>query len=364
MIQFLSKYNKVQQLYADKTGLIVPVGVIGTTVEPTPTKVATPTYTYVPQETITCEMDQALYGDHEYTLADNQLTVTAATTTPNATLYHKSQLVSVDTTAEDCDWNLIRNWDVLPSPNTFTLTNGFDGNFVMAVYASADGLEDSEVLYITIPIHTEPYAYCSQIPPIFDLTFDESGLWTAKSYADLSDYNLYLGYNNTEGTFNAKLKCEEQNGDHYAIVTDLDYINEIPTYYDSLLTGCDLRIEDGNGETVLTTFVDCRNIMHMDCISIAIEKIGDEEYQITMESALDPIDSEYNGELVLETLGEPVIIQLDKGVWNGMYGSNLTYSGKVDFSDNGNYTISIDYYTDYNGDPISCTGTYYYFGMY
>lgn len=55
MISFLPKTNAVQDVYAAKTDLMVPVGVVGTTVEPTPEP------TQSPIESVTLRCDEGIY---------------------------------------------------------------------------------------------------------------------------------------------------------------------------------------------------------------------------------------------------------------------------------------------------------------
>lgn len=343
-IKYLPKTNAFGDVYTKATGMpfvgemmVAAAGNGGEPTPPTPTqKAEAPTYTYSQDTTYCSNYDVTLYGD---------LTVNLATTTPNATIHLREWYVDPPVTAEDFDWNsLYGPWRDLSS---YTYNRGGDVNYnaIMIAYASADGMENSDYTYITLPYQHTEATTCDEIKPVYDLKFEYGGSGeimnvTAKTLTDLTLNKIHFG-----GMVDIQLVQNDPSDN--TLTLDTDYPNMMDNLYDPHISG-QLTISNQDGtEVVYSGDLDGVVIPYVEVMSVDVTNAIPDNYDIQLNLNVMPqewmmdIDFEGTFEGCEETL-----------MFNKRDDYNAHYDGQANFVDGGTYTL-----TDVER-TLTLTGTY------
>lgn len=306
---------------------------------PTPTqKAEAPTYTYSQDTTYCSNYDVTLYGN---------LTVNLATTTPNATIHLRAWYVDPPVTAEDFDWSsLYGPWYDLSS-HTYDMGGDFNYNAIMIAYASADGMENSDYTYITIPYQHTEATTCDEIKPVYDLKFEYGGSGeimnvTAKTLTDLTLNKIHF----TDGGM-VDIQLVQNDPSDNTLTLDPDYTNMMDNLYDSHTFG-QLTISDQEStEVVYSGDLEGVVIPYVEVMSVDVMNSIPDNYDIQLNLNVMPqewmmnIDLEGTFEGCEETL-----------MFNKMNNYFAHYDGQANFVDGGTYTL-----TDVER-TLTLTGTY------
>ena len=342
-IKYLPKSNAVADVYTKATGMPIVgemmVAAAGQGGEPTPptpptpTKAEAPTYTYSQDTTYCSNYDVTLYGN---------LTVNLATTTPNATIYMKAILADT-ITAEDYDWSRISPW-VDSSSYTYNIGGVYNGNALMIAYAAADGMEDSDYTYITLPYNTTEARTCDEVSPVYDLKFEYGGSGeimsvTAKTLTDLTSNRIYI----SDGTVDIQLVQNDSSDD--TLTLDPNYPNTYGDLYDSHIYG-QLTIYDQEDTEVYSGSIVGDVVPYVEVYGVNVNTFDLDNYDIQVNLDFQPqewINFELEG--TLEGCEETLH-------FSQMDGFHTNYNGQANFVDGGTYTL-----TD-SGRTLTLTGTY------
>jgi len=340
-VKFTPATNAVADVYTKATGMPIVgemmVAAAGQGGEPTPTKAEAPTYTYSQETTYCSNYDVTLYGD---------LTVNLATTTPNATIYYKSSITSIPVSAEDFNWDIYSDW-IISSSRTFNIGGAFDGNALMIAYAAADGMENSDYTYITLPYNTTQARTCDEIPTIYDLNIEFTGVGQATVSASARvDYSADEIYYRIGGV---DIRLKPMEGDYTQLELDNDYTNRFEDITSTTLYGTIEVFSPEQGENIATFELEATVTPMFDVFDISVQEYDVDDYSINGSGDFVPREM-FDGGCIAEFQGcqNQISLYIGDGSFDG------TYSGVADFQDGGSVTV-----TDINNN-ISWSGTYRY----